>query len=140
MAAVTVKPFVFRDAVINLKDGATDLGDFQASIPKIAVVPTTSVVTIKGLTPSAVYTDIATPEWKVAGDFLQDWETAAGLSIYTFNNPGKQVTLTITPKPGVGIKKLTAVIVLVPTQMGGDGGAFAAASFEFAVIGQPTIA
>lgn len=140
MAATPVKPFVFRDAVINLKDGATDLGDFQASIPKLTITPTTPTVTIKGLTPSAVYTDVGATEWTVQGDLLQDWETAAGLSIYTFNNPGKQVTLAVTPKPGVGIKKLTIPIVLVPTPMGGDQGAFATASFEFKGIGQPTLA
>ena len=140
MAAVAVKPFVFRDAVINLKDGATDLGDFQASIPKITITPTTPVATAKGLTPSAVYKDVAATEWKVQMDFLQDWETAAGLSIYTFNNPGKQVTLAVTPKHGVGVKKLTMTILLVPTPMGGDQGTFAQASAEFEGIGQPTLA
>ncbi|MBS1674611.1 MAG: hypothetical protein JSS74_11685 [Actinobacteria bacterium] len=138
MAKITVKPFVLRDCVLNIKDGATDVGDFEASVSKVEFTPNVAIQTWKGLTPTSVTQDVAAPEWSCAMDYAQDWETATSLSNYLLANVGKKVTAKFTPKAGG--KSATATVTILPGSIGGGVGAFATGSVSLPCDGQPALA
>jgi hypothetical protein len=138
MAKIAVKPFVLRDCTLNIKDGATDVGDFEAHVSKVEIMPSVSVQTWKGLTPTAVYQDVPSPEWTANVDYAQDWETASSFSQYCLANVGKKVTAKFTPK--VAGKAITVTVTLLPGGIGGTVGAFATGSVALPVDGQPVLA
>lgn len=49
MPQIAVKPFVLRDCTLNLKDGATDIGDFEMHVSKVEITPNVAVQSWKGL-------------------------------------------------------------------------------------------
>lgn len=138
MPKIAVKPFVLRDCIMNLKDGATDLGDYESSLSKVEIVPSVSVQKWTGLTPSSVHQDVAAPEWTCNIDHAQDWETANSFSQYCLANVGRKVTAKFTPKTGG--KAATVVITILPGAIGGGVGSFATASVAFPCDGQPVVA
>lgn len=140
MAKIAVKPFVLRDCVLNIKDGATDVGDYEAHVSKAEITPNVQVQVFKGLSPTSVHQDVASPEWMCGLDFAQDYETANSLSLYLLANVGKKVTLALTPKVGVGAKKVTMTVTLLPGAIGGGVGSFATSSVSLPVDGQPVVA
>lgn len=140
MAKIAVKPFVMRDCTVNIKDGATDIGDFEAAISKLELIPSVQVQVFKGLTPTAVVQDVAAPEWVANIDHAQDLETTGSLTQYCLANVGKKVTMKFTPKNGTGLKAATVTVTILPGGIGGSVGAFATASLSLPVDGQPTIA
>lgn len=140
MAKIAVKPFVLRDCTLNIKDGATDVGDFEAHVSKVEIVPNVATQSWKGLTPAAVFQDVASPEWTANVDYAQDWETANSFSQYCLANVGKKVTAKFTPKVGTGLKAVTVTVTLLPGGIGGSVGAFATSSVALPVDGQPAVA
>lgn len=140
MAQIAVKPFVLRDCTLNIKDGVTDIGDFELHVSKLEIVPTTSVQVFKGLSPVAVYQDVAPVEWVANVDYAQDWETVNSWAQYLLANVGKKVTMKFTPKKGAGMKSATVLVTLLPGSIGGTVGAFATGSVSLPVDGQPALA
>lgn len=140
MAQIAVKPYVLRDCTLNIKDGATDIGDFELHVSKVEVVPNASVQTWKGLSPAAVFQDIPPLDWTANIDYAQDWETTNSWSQYSLANVGKKVTMKFTPKKGTGLKAITVTVTLLPGGIGGTVGAFATGSVSLPVDGQPVLA
>lgn len=140
MAQIAAKPFILRDCVLNIKDGATDVGDYELQVSKVEITPNTAVQAWKGLSPAAVYQDVAAPEWTANIDYAQDWETANSFSQYFLANVGKKVDAKFTPKKGTGAKAITVKITVVPGGIGGTVGAFATGSVSLPVDGQPSLA
>jgi len=138
MAKIAVAPFVLRDCVLNIKDGATDVGDFEASVSKVEITPNVSVQSWQGLTPTATFQDVAAPIWTCNIDFAQDYATVGSLASYLLANVGKKVTGKFTPKAGG--KSATVTITCLPGGIGGGVGAFATTSVALPVDGQPAIA
>lgn len=137
MAIIALVPFVLRDCTLNIKDGATDIGDFQGHVSKVSFEPNANVQTWKGLTPTAVFQDVDNAGWTVALDYAQDFATINSLANYLFANPGKQITMAFTPKSGG--KKATATVVCVPGAIGGGVGEYATSSVTLPVIGVPVL-
>lgn len=140
MAKINVKPFVLRDCTLNIKDGATDIGDYEFHVSKVEIVPSASVQKWKGLSPAAVFQDVAPIDWTANADFAQDWETLNSLSQYLLANVGKKVTMKFTPKNGAGAKAITVTVTVLPGSIGGTVGAFATSSVSLPVDGQPALA
>ncbi|GAB6857869.1 hypothetical protein [Microbacterium xylanilyticum] len=140
MAQIALKPYVLRDCTVNIKDGATDIGDFELQVSKVELVPSTNVQVWKGLAPTAVYQDIAQPEWVANIDYAQDFETANSWAQYSLANVGKKVTMKFTPKKGAGLKAATVTVTLLPGAIGGTVGTFATGSVALPVDGQPVLA
>lgn len=140
MALIAVKPFIMRDCVLSIKDGATTIGEFESHVSRVQFDPNTPIATWKGLTPTSVHQDVAATEWTVSLDYAQDYETVNSLAQYLLANPGKQVTAVFTPKKGTGAKTVTATITLVPGGTGGGVGEFATSSVTLPVSGQPALA
>lgn len=140
MAVIAVKPFVLRDCTLNIKDGATDVGDYESHVSKVEITPNVTTQSWKGLTPAAVFQDVAAPEWTANIDYAQDWETANSLSQYLLANVGKKVTAKFTPKKGTSAKAITVTVTILPGGIGGTAGAFATGSVALPVDGQPALA
>lgn len=140
MAVIAVKPFVMKDVLLKIKDGATDVGNYEGHVSKVVFEPNAPTATWRGLTPTSVYVDVAQAEWVCSIDLAQDWETTNSLSAYLLANPGKQVTLEFTPKNGTTPKKATATAILVPSSIGGGVGEFATSSVSLPVVGAPAVA
>ncbi|MGW9159615.1 hypothetical protein [Microbacterium sp. NPDC055665] len=140
MVQIAVKPYVLRDCTLNIKDGATDVGDYELHVSKVEIVPNTSVQVWKGLSPAASYQDIAPLDWTANVDYAQDWETVNSWSQYLLANTGKKVTMKFTPKKGTGLKAATVTVTLLPGTIGGTVGTFATGSVSLPVDGQPALA
>lgn len=138
MPKIAVKPYIFKRPNLNIKDGETDLGDFEAHISKATVDPNVSIVTWTGGSPEAVFKDITTPDWSCALDLAQDITTAGALWEVLNNNVGKTLHFTLSPNAldPLGVTAEFDVIA-VPAGFGGTVGAVSTSSVTLPVLGQP---
>ncbi|WP_025159364.1 hypothetical protein [Leifsonia aquatica] len=138
MVQIAVKPYIFKRPKLNIKKGATDLGDFESHISKATVDPNTSIVTWTGGTPQSVFKDITTPDWSCALELAQDISTDGALWEVLNNNVGEVLTFTLSPN-SLDTDGLSAVfqVIGVPAGMGGTVGAVATSSVTLPVLGQP---
>lgn len=123
---------------IKLKNSVVKFGatDYALAVQKAQLEPDVSVDTYKTLAPAGVYSDVDTASWTLQLAGLQDYETAASLSRYFFDNAGTQVTATIEPVAGGTSWEVD--VIIVPVTIGGEQGSFATFEAELAVVGQPT--
>lgn len=140
MAKIAVKPYVLRDCTLNIKDGATDVGDYEMHVSKVEITPNANVQVWKGLSPTATFQGIAPIDWVANVDYAQDWETVNSFSQYLLANTGKKVTVKFTPKVGAGLKAVTVTVTLLPGAIGGTVGSFATGSVALPIDGQPVLA
>ena len=95
MANIVVAPFALTDATLTIgADG------YEAHVSAVEFVPSSSVVTWKGLTPTSVHTFAANASWTCNLAFAQDWATENSLSRYLFEHEGDQVAMTFHPTAG----------------------------------------
>jgi hypothetical protein len=138
MATVAVKPYIFKRPKLNIKDGVTDLGDFESHISKATVDPNVSIVTWTGGTPESVFKDITTPDWSCALELAQDISTAGALWEVLNANVGKTLHFTLAPN-ALDVAGVVAEfdVIAVPAGFGGTVGAVSTSSVTLPVIGQP---
>ncbi|MDL9978848.1 hypothetical protein [Microbacterium candidum] len=141
MAAIAVKPYVFKNCVLNIKDGATDLGTFEAAVSSAVLTPSVSVVTWQGGIPASVFQDTTTPVWVFDLKHAQDWETAGSLSNVLAANAGKALTFALTGNGSAAApKKATFTAICVPGPYGADVGSVAEAAVSMPVTVAPVFA
>lgn len=132
MAVQPVNPFVLKDVNFNVADD-----DFAAHVSQVEFTPTASAINWKGLTPSAVFSDVTTATWVCTLAFAQDW-SATGLSTYLYNNEGKTVEVAFRPKNGVG-PSFTADVIITPGAIGGTVDTVAIGTVSLGVKGRPEL-
>lgn len=132
MAKIAVNPFVLKDVVFEV--GADD---YAAHVSQVEFTPDAATITWKGLSPDAVFTDVATPTWTCTVSYIQDW-TPTGFSTYLFNHVGESVEVTFKPVSGSG-PSFTAEIILTSGVIGGSIEQYAAASVTLGVKGRPVL-
>ncbi len=115
MASIALTPIVLND--IDLKIGADN---YEASVSKVELVPTTPTVTWRGMTPTAVQQIAGTATWVMNVSGAQDHATASSLSQYTQTNAGAIKTVTLKPKKGTTVPTYTVDVLIVATKIGGD--------------------
>lgn len=130
MATIVVKPSVFKNYL--LKVGADN---YEKHVNSVALTPSSTLVTVKGGTPDAVFTDQTTPTWVCDVSYLQDWETTNSFSVYLLNNIGKTVAMEFSPL-GSG-PKFTANVIINSGAAGGAIDAYGASTVQFGVKGAP---
>lgn len=121
MAAITPTPLFIKDALV--KFGADS---FEAAVRDVKFTPSSSVVSTRGMTPSAVYQNIDVATWTLDMTFLQDWSVNNSLGRYLYANEGQTVALTFEPITGGAT--ITANVVITPGAIGGAVGAYAESS------------
>jgi hypothetical protein len=133
MPEIAVAPFVMKDAIVQIV-----ADDFAAACSSVALNPTSSTVTFKGLKPGAVFTDVSQATWALALTFAQDWVTPGSLSRYLFANEGQTKAAVIKPQSGVG-PSFNVNIVITPGAVGGAGEQVATATVTLGVSGRPEL-
>lgn len=133
MADIAVQPFLMGDAVLTFgADG------YEAHVSSATFTPTGSVVTWKGLTPSAKFSFGASATWTLDLELAQDWETAAALSRYLYENEGE--TVAVSFEPVAGGSAVTANVIITPGAIGGAVDAVASSTVQLGVQGRPALA
>ena len=118
---IAVVPLYLKDV-----DFTVDSLEYKRHVSGVTFTPTSSAATWTGLTPTATFSDQATPTWVCAIDYVQDWETEDSFSQFLFDHAGESVPVVFAPKTGG--RKVSANLVIVPGAIGGAGGAFATSS------------
>ena len=131
MATPAVKPIVLND--VDLKIAADN---FEAHVSKVELVPSTSLVTWKGMTPTSVFKAPTMTDWACGLAYAQDWETPGSLSEYLFLNEGKQKEMVFKPRKS-GARSWTAQIIITPGAIGGLSDTVAVAEVSLGVQGRP---
>lgn len=114
MAQIGIQPVVMKDVVMAL--GADS---YEKNLSAVAFNPASSLVKWKGLSPSAVFSDVTTADWECAITFAQDWLTPASLSQLLFSAvEGSQLAATFKPRSGSG-PSFSATLIITPGSIGG---------------------
>jgi hypothetical protein len=120
MTAIAVEPILLNDAHVS----------------SVQFVPTSNVVTWKGMTPTSKFSAATAPTWVCNLGYAQDWETENSLSQYLMDHAGEKVTAEFHPKAGGA--GYTASVLLAAGPIGGDGDAVAVGTVSLGVDGEPT--
>ncbi|WP_144719242.1 hypothetical protein [Agrococcus jejuensis] len=143
MAQINVKPLRLSNVKLNIKSGATDVGDFEKHVSQVELTPSSGSVSWKGLNPDAVFNFPTGTTWACTLAYAQDWSQATSLSRYLFDNDGAEVVLTFLPNNGAVVSATNpAFRVTVTLQAGAVGGtvdSVAAATVTLQVQGKPVI-
>lgn len=132
MADIAVAPILMGNATLTFgADG------YQAHVSSATFTPSSTVVTWKGLTPSAVFTFGANATWTLDLELAQDWETASALSRYLFENEGQVVAVVFEPVDGGA--SVSADVIVTPGAIGGAVDAVATATVSLGVQGKPVL-
>ena len=113
MAIIAVDPILLGECKLTF---GTD--DYEAHVSSAAFTPqNNSPVTWKGLTPTARFSKTPRADWTLDLELAQDWETAAALSRYLFENEGTDVSVVFEPVDGGA--SATATVSIAPGTIGG---------------------
>lgn len=116
MTQIAVQPLVLKDMIMQI-----DVDTFEKAISAATFTPTASTTTWQGGTPDSTFTDVSIAAWSCALTYAQDWDNAASLSRYLFNNEGQRKPALFRPRNGQGAS-FTATLVLTPGAIGGTVG------------------
>ncbi|MDR7113883.1 hypothetical protein J2X03_003785 [Microbacterium trichothecenolyticum] len=123
MTTIAVKPLVLKDVLLKI---ATD--NYEKHVSGVSWVPTAAQIQWQGLTPDAVFSDVANATWALTLNYVQDWETEDSLAQYLFEHEGETIEMVFTPVKGTGKKTFTADVTITPGQIGGEVNAYATTS------------
>ena len=136
MAQIAVAPFVLKDVVFTV-----DIDSYEKHVSTVRFVPDASVVTWKGLTPSATFSESTSPTWTCEVSYAQDWETADSFSQYLMANAGQEKDVVSRPKgTGSNLPEFTATLIIAAGPIGGDVDTVANGSVTMGVVGEPALA
>lgn len=130
---IEVVPIVLKDVLLQLGPD----GEYQKHVSGVEFVPTASAVNWKGLSPSAVFSDIGAATWVCNLSFAQDWVTPDSLSRYLFEHEGETVDAVFEPK--LGGPGFTAKLVVTPGSIGGAVDSVAVSTVGLGVSGRPVL-
>lgn len=139
MAQIAVSPIRLSNVKLNIKNGATDVGDFEKHVSEVLLTPTTPTTSWTGLGAN-VHQFVGTTTWQASLAHAQDWSTANSLSQYLLDHEGEQVVMTFTPGGGTISATNPAfrcTVTLVPGQIGGAVDAVATSPVTLPVTGKP---
>lgn len=141
MVAIAVKPYIFKNALLQISDGETDLGTFERAISEAILSPSVDTVVWRGAVPDSVFKDTTSPDWTFGIKLAQDHSTTGSLSSVLHANAGKVLTFALTANvPDADFKAATFDAVAVPGNYGGTVGSVAEDTVTMPVQGQPVIA
>ena len=134
MAQIALTPVILND--IDLVIGADN---YEVSVSKAEIVPTTPTVTWKGMTPTAIQQLAGAATWMLNLDYAQDHATASSLSQYLLANAGTIKTIKLKPKkPATGTAPTYTIdALIVPGPIGGALDQVATGSVSLPCNGQP---
>ena len=133
MASIAVAPVVLKDVVLTV---GTD--SYEAHVSSVKFTPSTNTLSWKGLTPSAVFTDVTAPTWTCTITYAQDWVTTNSLANYLLTNAGQQKAVVFKPQgAAAGKPSFAATLTITPGDIGGDVDQWMTATVTLGVVGVP---
>ncbi len=128
------QPIILTDVVLTV-----EADNYEAEVSRVEFVPTASIVTWKGLTPSSQHNFPTAASWVLNLDYAQDWASTDSLSRYLFDNEGELKAVTFKPKkPASGTAPTwSADVYVTPGAIGGAVDTVAVASVSLGVSGRP---
>lgn len=107
-------PFIMGDASLTI-DGNT----YQDQVSGVTFTPTSSIVTWKGLTPTASFTFPTSATWTLDLSYAQDFTTDDTLAMFLLEHEGETIP-DVVFEPVDGGRSFTADITIVPGSIGGE--------------------
>lgn len=134
MAVINPAPIALNDIVLTVGSD-----NYEVTVSRVELVPTTNTVQWRGMTPTATYNVASTPTWTLNLDFAQDFVTANSMSEYLRTNQGTVKTVAFKPKKGAtgATPTFTIDALMVPGSIGGSVDTVAVASVSLPCNGQP---
>lgn len=123
---------VMRNPIITI-----DSVEYANQCTKARFVPDTPVQTLRTFDPAGTLQDIDSTTWTLELSGVQSWKTG-GLAKALWDAKGTEITVTVQPKTGTGEDTMTATIIAMPTEFGGEQGQFRVFDATFPVVGEPT--
>jgi len=130
MVAVAVAPFVLKDATFLV-----GLDNYEAHVSQVEFAPSVSQLQWQGLTPSASFTDSSSPSWSATLAYAQDWTTPNSFSQYLYDHQGETIDAEFVTNDGAG--SWAAKLIIAPGAVGGSVNAYAVATVNLGISGQP---
>lgn len=134
MASIAIQPIVLNDITLSV---AAD--NYESSVSRVELVPTTPTVAWKGMSPAANINLAGVPTWVANIDYAQDHATASSFSQYLQANAGTVKTMKFAPKKGAtgSTPTFTVDVLIVAGPIGGALDTVAVGSVSLPVNGQP---
>lgn len=132
---------IVNPIILALKECTLIVGtdDYSNAVKDVIITESHEVLRWNGMTPSARFAAISTPDHALTMTFAQDWVTEKSLSRLMFAGSDVPVTMKFYPKAGANLPAFTVQVLLVPTVIGGTTGTIAEATVELPVIGKPVL-
>lgn len=135
MAEIEVKPFVMKNAIIELGDVPDD---FAKAVSSAVLTPAGGTVPFKGLKPDATFTFPQSPTYTLDLTYAQDWSAETSLSRYLFDHQGEIVSCTLNPDDDIaGSTSWALEVAISPGAVGGAVDTVATATVSLGVVGTP---
>lgn len=131
MAQIAVQPIIMKHASLAF---AHD--NYEGHVSSAALVPSSSVVNWKGLSPTSTFSFPTSSTWVCNLTLAQDWETANSLANYLFDHEGDTVPVVFAPDDGGQAWDVN--LIVVPGQIGGEVDTVPTAQVSLGVQGRPT--
>ncbi|HYF74139.1 MAG TPA: hypothetical protein VD864_15010 [Nocardioides sp.] len=123
---------VFRAASIEI-----DEVEYANQVRVARLVPDTPIQTYRTLVPDGAVSDVDSTVWTFQIDGLQI-NTTGGLADALRDAAGTEVEVILSPYTGTGAPTATFTIIALPTQFGGEQGAWlTTGELSFPVVGAP---
>jgi hypothetical protein len=110
--------------------------EYAKAVASVKFTPATTINTWKGGTPDAVFTKATKATYSCAMKLGQDYDDAASLANYFMAHAGETVEAAFKFNSG---KTITAQLVIVPPEIGGDIDAMLDTTITHGVVGAPVI-
>lgn len=137
MTTVPVQPFILRDVDFTVAlEGDVTPDNYEFHVSRVALTPSTSVVTWQGLSPDASFSAQTSSTWVAELTGAQDWETANSLSGFLFDHEGERASITFQPRKGSS-DTFTVDVTLAPASVGGDVNTVPVFSVSLGCDGKP---
>lgn len=128
------RAYIMRDSTVTIEGT-----EYNNQLTKVRFVPDTPMEQMPVLTPTATITDVGTTTWTCELTGVQD-NGSGSLGAVLRSSAGTLLTVVFQPRVGTGQDKITAEVMAMPIEFGGEVNAWRTFDITLPVDGQPTFA
>ncbi len=128
------RAFIMRDSTVTINGT-----EYNAQLNKVRFVPDTPMEQMPVLVPTGTITDISTTTWTCELGGVQD-NGSGSLGAALRAAAGTLMSVVFQPRTGTGQDKITASVMGMPIEFGGEQGSWRMFDITLPVDGQPTFA
>lgn len=125
------RAFIMRDSTVTI-----DSVEYNGQLNKVRFVPDTPMEQMPVLVPTGTITDISTTTWTCELGGVQD-NGSGSLGAALRAAAGTLMDVVFQPRVGTGQDKITASVMAMPIEFGGEQGSWRTFDITLPVDGQP---